>query len=92
MIHPVGDYAGVGPGTACVIPTLAVREMDIEFFGRPAHAGVAPWEGLNALDAVYIAYGSISTLRQQLHPTDKVHGIITNGGKAPNSECPSCGC
>ncbi|BEJ00189.1 hypothetical protein CcaverHIS631_0500460 [Cutaneotrichosporon cavernicola] len=84
MVHPVGDYAGVAPGTACVIPTLAVVELGIEFFGRPAHAGVAPWEGVNALDAVHLAYGSISALRQQLHPTDKVHGIITHGGKAPN--------
>jgi amidohydrolase len=84
MVHPVGDYAGVAPGTACVIPTLAVRELGVEFFGRPAHAGVAPWEGVNALDAVHLAYASISALRQQLHPTDKVHGIITHGGKAPN--------
>lgn len=87
MIHPIGDYSGVDPGTACVIPSLAVREVAVDFFGKAAHAGEAPWEGINALDAVYIAYGSISALRQQLHPTDKVHGIITNGGEAPNGEC-----
>jgi hypothetical protein len=40
--------------------------------------------GINALDAVMLAYSSISSLRQQLPPGDRVHGIVTNGGSQPN--------
>lgn len=85
MIHPVGGM-GEGPGTAGIVPTLAINTVNVEFFGKTAHAGGAPWDGVNALDAVNIAYSSISAMRQQLHTTDRVHGIITKGGDAPNSE------
>src|SRR5690606_17869010 len=37
-----------------------------------------------ALDAAVQAYVNISTLRQHLLATDKVHGIIAEGGEAPN--------
>jgi len=49
-----------------------------------AHAGAAPWEGKNALDAAVIAYSSISSLRQQLKPEIRVHGIIEGKNWAPN--------
>ncbi|GMK57164.1 hypothetical protein CspeluHIS016_0310040 [Cutaneotrichosporon spelunceum] len=83
MIHPVAG-PGVKPGMAAVTPTLAVNTVNVEFFGRAAHAGGVPWDGINALDAVNIAYSSISALRQQLHTSDRVHGIILKGGEAPN--------
>ncbi|KIR79343.1 hypothetical protein I306_03616 [Cryptococcus gattii EJB2] len=51
---------------------------------KPAHAAGAPWDGINALDAATMAYASINAMRQQLHPSDRVHGIIVNGGEAPN--------
>jgi len=63
---------------------LALQELSVEFEGREAHASIAPWEGLNALDAVVIAYTSISALRQQFRPGDQVHGVINNGGVKPN--------
>lgn len=85
MIHPVGGM-GVAAGTAGVAPTLAINTVNVEFFGKTSHAGGAPWDGVNALDAVNIAYSSISAMRQQMHPTDRVHGIIIKGGDAPNSE------
>lgn len=39
---------------------------------------------INALDAMVIAYTSVSALRQQLMPGDIVQGMISNGGTAPN--------
>jgi len=42
--------------------------------------------GINALDAVNLSYSSISALRQQIKPAERVHGIITDGGLAPNGE------
>ena len=38
--------------------------------------------GVNALDAMVQLWNNISMMRQQLMPTDRVHGIVTDGGKA----------
>lgn len=73
-------------GKGGIIPTLAINTIEVQFYGKTSHAGLAPWDGINALDAVNIAYSSISALRQQMHTTERVHGIITKGGDAPNSE------
>jgi metal-dependent amidase/aminoacylase/carboxypeptidase family protein len=43
-----------------------------------------PYRGLNALDAVVTAYQSIAQLRQHIKPTERIHGIITEGGLAAN--------
>ncbi|PPQ64776.1 hypothetical protein CVT24_007862 [Panaeolus cyanescens] len=43
---------------------------------RSAHAGAAPWEGTNALDAAFLAYSSVSVLRQQIKPDHRVHGVV----------------
>ena len=63
---------------------VAVKQLDIEFIGKAAHASGSPYIGKNALDAQILAYNSISALRQQLLPTEKIHGIITNGGESAN--------
>jgi hypothetical protein len=49
-----------------------------------AHAGYAPWEGVNALDAAFVAYAGISALRQQIRPEQRVHGVISGRDWTPN--------
>ncbi|THH13534.1 hypothetical protein EW146_g6688 [Bondarzewia mesenterica] len=49
-----------------------------------AHASASPWEGVNALDAAFIAYSSISVLRQQIKPSHRVHGILQGKNWTPN--------
>lgn len=83
MIHPTGLMGG-RYGVGGIVPTLAICGLNVDFIGRAAHAGMAPWDGINALDAAHIAYASVSALRQQLHPDVRVHGIITKGGDRPN--------
>ena len=63
---------------------LAVKRSAITFHGKEAHAAMAPWEGVNALDAAVMAYNSISSMRQQIKPTWRIHGVINNGGVKPN--------
>lgn len=63
---------------------LAVDHVEVGYDGRSAHASAAPWEGINAGDALTIAQVSIGLLRQQLSPGDQVHGIVNVGGDAPN--------
>ena len=63
---------------------IAVKQIDVEFYGKAAHASGSPYVGKNALDAQILAYNSISVLRQQLKTTEKIHGIITDGGDSAN--------
>ncbi len=76
----------VHPSTADLVdkPFLAIAQIDVDFHGKESHAAFAPELGINALDAAVQAYVNISTMRQHLLASDKVHGVITNGGGAPN--------
>lgn len=64
--------------------SLVAHGLDFTFHGRPAHAAANPHEGLNALDALIVMFSSIGLLRQQIRPDARIHGVITNGGSAPN--------
>jgi len=63
---------------------LACSSLEVEFFGRPAHAASQPHRGINALDAMILAFTSINSLRQHIRGDARIHGIITDGGEAPN--------
>jgi amidohydrolase len=63
---------------------VACEQFEVIYKGKNAHAAFAPWQGINALDAVVIGYNSIGLLRQQMEPSDRVHGIIVDGGVASN--------
>jgi amidohydrolase len=63
---------------------LAVTEIGVTFRGTLAHASADPWLGKNALDAIVLLYTMVSQWRQHLKPGERVHGIITHGGAAPN--------
>lgn len=62
----------------------ACAPVDIEFHGRSAHAAGCPQNGLNALDAQILVYNAIGILRQQLTDKIRIHGVIVEGGQAPN--------
>ena len=63
---------------------LAMRALRVEFFGKASHAAAAPHLGINALDAVVLSFTNLNALRQQLQEDVRIHGIITDGGQAPN--------
>ena len=77
MVHPSNR-------TRLSMRFLAMANLKMAFTGKAAHAAVAPHLGINALDAVILTYNNINALRQQLQEDARVHGIITDGGKAPN--------
>ncbi|NDE58646.1 MAG: hypothetical protein EB010_04380, partial [Acidimicrobiia bacterium] len=64
--------------------SIAIHTVDVEYAGRAAHAAAAPWEGRNALDAAVLGYMNVAALRQHIRPTERVHGIITEGGEKAN--------
>lgn len=63
---------------------LAAQGLTVEYTGKEAHAAAAPYAGVNALDAFVAAYNAVSALRQQFEEGDRVHGVIDEGGLAPN--------
>ena len=76
-VHPGDKHEASTKNIACL-------PVDIEFWGKPAHAAAAPEQGINALDSLILTYNGINALRQHMTPDAMVHGIITSGGSAPN--------
>jgi amidohydrolase len=64
--------------------SLAMVGYRYAYHGKAAHAAVVPHEGINALNAVIHLFTGIDALRQHLREDVRIHGIITDGGKAPN--------
>lgn len=64
--------------------SLALVGFRYIFHGKAAHAAAAPEAGINALNAVIHLFTGIDALRQHLREDVRIHGIITDGGKAPN--------
>jgi amidohydrolase len=58
----------------------------VHYKGKEAHAGGAPYEGINALNAAMISLMSIHALRETFKDEDhiRVHPIITKGGDLVN--------
>ena len=75
--HPAYEHGVTGK-------SLANDPVDVEFFGRSSHAAGAPEKGMNALDAIIQVYNGSNALRQHLTDDVRIHGVITNGGKAAN--------
>jgi amidohydrolase len=63
---------------------LGNAKYELVFRGKAAHAAVCPDQGINALDGVIAFFMALGLLRQQLPPEVRVHGIVSDGGQAPN--------
>jgi amidohydrolase len=77
MVHPASADLEA-------MPALALTAVKAVFRGKAAHASVAPEQGVNALDACVSAYQNVAQLRQHITANERIHGIITYGGAAPN--------
>lgn len=77
MAHPFHRYEQSGS-------SLAMDALQFEYYGKSAHAAANPQDGVNALDALLLLFNSLNALRQQLESHTRIHGVITDGGKAPN--------
>ena len=77
MAHPANENSSS-------INSMAIFCRKVEFFGKSSHAASAPEEGLNALDAMINFFNLVNALRQQTKDDARIHGVIINGGEAPN--------
>jgi len=77
MVHPA-------PMDVADMPYLAAQRLEVRYTGKASHASSFPEKGINAADAITVAQVAIGLLRQHIRATDRVHGIVTKGGDAPN--------
>ncbi|HSB36686.1 MAG TPA: amidohydrolase [Thermoanaerobaculia bacterium] len=76
--HPAAEsYVGTKP-------RLAITAIDVEFFGKTAHAAANPWLGRSSLDAVEVFDHALALMREHILPTARVHRVIKDGGLAAN--------
>ena len=78
MIHPTTGRSLAGRHS------LANNRVNVEYFGKAAHAASQPDQGVNALDALLLLFNNVNAMRQQLRQDARIHGIIEKGGSAPN--------
>jgi len=77
MVHP-------SPLESAAFGCLAVTHVDVRYHGKSSHASAFPELGRNAADALTMAQVGIGLLRQHITKGDRIHGIVTDGGDAPN--------
>lgn len=77
MFHPL-DRTVLWQGA------LAMTHVELVFHGTASHAAGAPWDGASALRGVLQTFNLIDSARVHLRDGARVHGIITDGGKAVN--------
>ncbi|MGA8727612.1 MAG: M20 family metallopeptidase [Terracidiphilus sp.] len=77
MVHPA-------PFDMLRAKIIAASMFDVNCTGKESHASAFPELGVNAADALTIAQTALGLLRQHIRSTDRIHGIVTNGGAAPN--------
>lgn len=64
--------------------SLAIDNFEFVFQGKASHAAVAPEKGISALDGVLMTFNGMEYLREHVRSDVRIHGIITDGGKAAN--------
>ncbi len=77
MVHPA-------PFDMLRAKIIAASMFEVQCTGKESHASAFPELGVNAADALTIAQTALGLLRQHIRSTDRIHGIVTNGGAAPN--------
>ncbi|HTQ60929.1 MAG TPA: M20 family metallopeptidase [Candidatus Solibacter sp.] len=77
MVHPA-------PFDIVRAKIIAASMFEVHCTGKESHASAFPELGVNAADALTIAQTAIGLMRQHIRSTDRIHGIVTNGGAAPN--------
>ncbi|WP_031470483.1 amidohydrolase [Sciscionella sediminilitoris] len=77
MFHP-------GDRTVPIRHATAAQSITVEYHGIAAHAAGSPQDGRSALAALIQLFVAVDTMRQFVPETVRMHGVITEGGQAPN--------
>lgn len=64
--------------------SAGATDLEIEYFGKTAHAGAMPWEGRSALHAMELMMHALNQMREQMLPSARLHYQVLSGGTAVN--------
>ena len=78
------NHIGMDFHTEYDVVQIGCLTADFTFHGETAHAGLAPWRGRDALDAVVLMDVGLAQFREHMEPTMRAHRVITHGGTQPN--------
>ncbi len=70
--------------TTTDVKSLALTNLEVEFFGKNAHAALAPHKGRSALDATLLMFQGIEFLREHVKDDVRMHYNILESGKGAN--------
>ena len=74
MVHPAG-------ANLVTMPSLACSELDVGYRGRASHASAMPEQGINALDALVIAYQAIGVITSYSIHYTKLYDAAPHRGR-----------
>lgn len=77
LSHPYSKHQLSGT-TAEIVP------LRFTFKGKTSHAAGSPEKGINALDGCISLFNMVNALREHIKDSSRIHGVITEGGKAAN--------
>jgi amidohydrolase len=77
MVHPA-------PLDSIDANYCAAAAYSVEYRGTSSHAAAAPELGISAGDALTLAQVGIALLRDHIRPHERIQGVVTDGGTAPN--------
>ncbi len=78
------DHVSSDFSTGYGVSQNSLVSATFHFHGETAHAGVAPWKGRDALDAVVLMDMGVAQYREHMLPTMMAQRVITKGGDQPN--------
>jgi aminobenzoyl-glutamate utilization protein B len=62
----------------------ALVDLQVEFYGKAAHAAFDPWNGRSAADGAEIFTHAINMMREHIRPTSRMHYVVVDAGDVPN--------
>lgn len=76
ILHPASDT---------VVNDISYSRTDLEvnFYGKTAHAATFPEEGISALNALIQLFNAVNAMGLELNGRGKIIGVITKGGEDP---------
>ena len=77
LSHPSSNHQLSGK-TSELVP------LRFTFKGKTSHAAGSPEKGINALDGCLSLFTMVNALREHVLDSSRIHGVITEGGKAAN--------
>ena len=77
LSHPYSKH-GLSGTSSEIVP------LRFTFKGKTSHAAASPEKGINALDGCISLFNMVNALREHVKDSSRIHGVITEGGKAAN--------